>query len=192
MKEFLPVREHSVARVPIREAEVQDALCRSPHASRTSATVPCAGAIEFARAARSRAEAVHQPVKSREGRSFQNPQAAGAAHIPGRILRCPLSWRVFFSGNGSCHRQAEIARVIAVATYYRYNRAAAAAILSGASETWKSRGFRERVRTVRPAPQRLKPHRFFRLTARLKPCPDEKPHRVTFLCKFREASREVD
>ena len=76
VEEFCAVFQHALARIPIREAEIQraglDFAPRLPRAPRRAAR-------DLARAARARAETVHEPGEARERRRFENLEAAGAA-----------------------------------------------------------------------------------------------------------------
>src|SRR5579863_10346436 len=83
-KEFLAIFQDVIARIPFREAEIQDFF--GGIAARLLRW-------KFADAAWTRAEAVHQPVQVRQCGRCEKLQTVAAAQRPGWLaFRCRRSW----------------------------------------------------------------------------------------------------
>src|SRR5579863_814533 len=115
MEEFLAIFEDMRARIPISEAEVENALALGLRRPRCRSKIACAaGAC---------AESMHQPIERAQRRRFQNLQAARATQIPALKPRSPFARRRFLFRESSGHS--------ARYRHYRYNRASQQIPLTG-------------------------------------------------------------
>src|ERR1700733_1503056 len=94
-KIILPIFENAIASVPVGEAEIQNLL--------RGGVAAVAISLRLARAAWTRAESMHEPIKLSNLRSFQNLQSTRMAQTPRLSFERAFARRRLFLGYRRSH-----------------------------------------------------------------------------------------